>query len=340
MGVAGLLSVVLTACGERRNFSPTRAYQELTGFAMGTTWSLKYEGSTNPDDLKALRKSLDDRLEELENQMSTWREDSQISRFNSTRSTNWFPVSADMVRVVAAAELVSRKTDGAFDITTYPLVRLWGFGSAEVPDELPDTEAIAAARRAVGYRNLEHREDPPGLRKSLAELQIDVSAIAKGFAVDQLVEMMERGACTNYLVEIGGELRASGQREQGGPWRVGIEDPVVGKSRIEEVLPLKNAALASSGDYRNFLDINGRRFAHIVDPKSGRPLPQRDLAVSVLRDNCMSADAWATALTVLGPQAGLEIANSNGLPVMFRHRMNGAIKVLDSEHWPARSGSD
>ena len=158
--------------------------------------------------------------------------------------------------------------------------------------------------------------------------------------MDQLVEMMERGACTNYLVEIGGELRASGQREQGGPWRVGIEDPVVGKSRIEEVLPLKNAALASSGDYRNFLDINGRRFAHIVDPKSGRPLPQRDLAVSVLRDNCMSADAWATALTVLGPQAGLEIANSNGLPVMFRHRMNGAIKVLDSEHWPARSGSD
>ena len=329
-----LVCGMLIGCRQQEAINPQYGYHTINGYVMGTTWSVEYEGAIDAQSRKELRKQLNDRLAELENQMSTWRADTEISKFNANGSTNWINVSPEVIEVVEEAQRVSRRTDGAFDITAYRLIRLWGFAGGEPPDELPGEKTIASGLAATGYTLLETRSEPPGLRKFVPGLQIDLSALAKGYAVDELAKLMKDQACTNFLVEIGGELLGNGLREKGGPWRVGIEDPIVGESHIGDVVELGSGAMASSGDYRNHIDIEGRLYAHIVDPRSGYPLLQRDIAVSVLAENCMAADAWATALTVIGRTNGIAFANTNGLAVMFRYRERNRIAVVQSTHWP------
>lgn len=332
--VCASLLALIVGCRERGASVSEHAYHAINGYAMGTTWSVKYEGPIEEQSQKEIRSQLDASLEHLENKMSTWRDDTEISRFNRSDSTNWVEVSLEVIAVVEQAQQLSRESGGAFDITTYPLIRAWGFGGGEPPNELPDGESVRALLSSVGYSLLETRTEPPALRKLNPKTQIDLSALAKGYAVDALAKVLEDRECTNYLVEIGGELRGRGLREKGGAWRVGIEDPIVGESHVGDVAELGAGALASSGDYRNNLPIAGKRYAHIVDPKSGWPLLQRGVAVSVLADNCMEADAWATALTVIGRTNGIQLANTSGLAVMFRYREQGSIAVTQSVHWP------
>nr|VFK40241.1 MAG: thiamine biosynthesis lipoprotein [Candidatus Kentron sp. SD] len=267
---------------------------------------------------KQLGKDIGQILAEVEQAMSTYRADSELSRFNASTSTDWYPVSQDLYTVAREALVVSRLTDGAFDITVGPLVNLWGFGPPENPEDtrtVPTEADLRAIRARVGYRKLATRATPPALRKEHPALYLDLSAIAKGFAVDKIAARLEGHGVVNYLVDIGGELRARGGNAQGEPWRVAIEKPISGEREIHRIIAVDNHAVATSGDYRNFFERDGKRYSHTIDPKTGKPVTHTLVSVTVLHPRAMRADALATALSVLGPEAGYRFAERENIPV-------------------------
>ena len=286
---------------------------------MGTTYSVKLpigkDRATSPDK-EALRAAIEALLEETNKRMSTYDADSELSRFNRYRNTDWFPVSGDLARVVEASLTYSRSSKGAFDITVGPLVNLWGFGPAKVERRVPDAKEIEEALAHVGYAGVSAKQAPGALRKDDPALHLDLSAIAKGFGVDILANYLESQGMEDYMVEIGGEVRAGGQNHLGGPWRIGISTPD-GGYEIQKVVSVRRAAMATSGDYRNYYEYGGRRYSHTIDARSGRPVTHALASVTVITGSCMEADAWATTLMVLGPDEGLRLAERSGLAAFF-----------------------
>ena len=275
---------------------------------MGTGYRVVAVNVPPAVDEKMLGSAVVAAMEEVNRQMSTYLPDSELSRFNARAATDWFPVSPALVTVVQAARRVSEWSDGAFDVTIGPLVNLWGFGADGTGSRVPDAAAIRREMERVGYRQLMTRKNPPALRKLRPDLYVDLSAIAKGHAVDRVCTVLQRHGVRAYLVDIGGDLRVAGRNERGEPWRIAIEKPLTGKRSIQQLLHLQDQALATSGDYRNYFERNGKRYSHTIDPRSGRPIEHRLAAVSVVAGNAMEADALATALLVLGPQRGLRLA--------------------------------
>lgn len=288
---------------------------EAYGRTMGTTYSVKI---ANPPDTLAedWRLQIDAELRRVNDQMSTYLKSSELSRFNQSDSTDWFAVSTDTAKVVAYALEVSRQTQGAFDVTVAPLVNAWSFGPEERTQVVPSDQQLAEIKKRIGYQHLEARMEPPGLRKAIPELTVDLSAIAKGHGVDRIVELLGRMGATHVFVEIGGEVRVTGGRVDR-PWGVGIQQPDGGPSEVLTALPLDDGAVATSGDYRNFFDAEGQRYSHTIDPRTGKPISHPLASVSVRANNCMMADAWATAINVLGHSAGLETAQRMNLDVML-----------------------
>ena len=313
-GAFGLLVLfLLSACQP----APRQAAFEHRGLVMGTTFSIKVTRLPEGVAPETLRRELDGVLLGVDAMMSTYREDSALSRFNRSRSTAWQAVPADLARVVAEALRISRWSGGAFDVTVGPLVNLWGFGPGARRSEPPPPEAIAAARARVGYQKLEARLDPPALRKRQPDLYVDLSSIAKGFAVDQVAEALQSRGIGDFMVEVGGEVRLKGQSPRGGPWRIAIERPMPKVREIEKVLALTDVAMATSGDYRNYFEAGGRRFSHTIDPRTGYPIAHRLVSVTVLRHTTMEADALATAFMVLGPEEGFARAEAENMAVLF-----------------------
>ena len=333
-----VMALGATGC-DRTGPSRRELVDHFTGATMGTSYSVRLGAPVPNLEAAALQSAIVAMLDHIDSRMSTWREDSDVSRFNASRSTDWFPVSPGVATVVAEAQDLSHRTGGALDVTVATLVALWGFASDDrAPDQGPSEEHLAEARRHTGYRKLEVRLAPPALRKRDApDLQIDLSAIAKGYAVDVVAELIEEFEIHSYLVEIGGEVRVGDPKPDGSPWRIGIEAPVEGRRAMNRVVELTNTALATSGNYRNFYQRNGRRFAHLIDPRSGEPVPDLGLgSVSVLAPTCQEADALATALFVLGPKEGPDYAEGRRLDTLFliRHedgfsaRMTGSFEQL------------
>lgn len=287
----------------------------LTGETMGTTWTVKVVSANKAPDANQIRATIQSRLDELESAMSTYRDDSEVSRFNRARATNWFPVSSDTATVVGTAQHVSQATDGAFDITIAPLVDLWGFGKVRHA-RLPTTNEIAAALPRVGWPKLRARINPPALCKDTPDIAIDLSGIAKGFAVDAVSARLTRDGWTNHLVQIGGEFFAHGHGADGQPWRVGIED-ARRPGEILRAVELSNQALSTSGNYRNFHETDGRRRGHIIDPRRGWPVTNNLASVSVIAGSSALADAMSTALFVLDQERGTTIARSNQVEAIF-----------------------
>ena len=221
-------------------------------------------------------------------------------------------------------------------MTVGPLVNLWGFGPAGRPGVVPTDEAVAACRARVGYGLLEVREEPPALRKHRADVYVDLSAIAKGFAVDEVARLLEQRGVRGYMVEIGGEVRTRGRKPDGGLWRIGIELPVADSAEIACAVELDGRSLATSGDYRNFFEQQGRRYSHEIDPRTGRPVEHGLVSVSVLADDCMTADAWATALMVLGPESALPTAERYGLDVLCMIRTQDGLLEQTTPGFAAR----
>ena len=325
-GTSRLLPVLLlplllvSACGGDEG---ARTLQ-LPGTTMGTSYNITLVAPP-PELSRALSQArlaadIDAILTDIDAEMSTYRQDSLLSRFNRHQQDDWFPVSARLVALVEQSRVISELTAGAFDITVGGLVNLWGFGPALHAPRLPAEPQLQAQRAAAGFAQLQSRAEPPALRKTRPQLQLDLSAIAKGYAVDQVADYLDGVGVQNYLVEIGGELRLAGHNASGKPWRVAVERPGGMAPEPMVVLELSNAAVATSGDYRNFYQIDGQRYSHAIDPATGAPVAHSLASVTVIDDNAARADALATGLLVLGPQAGYRIAETEGLAVLFIRR--------------------
>ena len=298
---ATLLAVpLLLACAPRPE-------ARLEGRTMGTTYHVTLVGVT-AERAAALQPRIDGRLEQVNDSMSTFRPQSELSRFNRLdRAGEPFPVSTDMLAVLRASSRVFELSGGAWDGTVLPLVNLWGFGPAGPVDEPPSEEDVKARLAHVGFDRIEIRKD--ALVKKDPAVTLDLSSIAKGYGVDAVAALLRGDGVGDFIVEIGGEIYASGARRDGRPWRVGINRPRADAAPddVFGVALLRDQAFATSGDYRNYFQSGGRRYSHILDPRTGRPVTNGVVSVSVRAPDCTFADGLATAVMVMGAEAGVAL---------------------------------
>jgi thiamine biosynthesis lipoprotein len=303
----------------------TVAYSvDFGGPTMGTTWRVTVV--TGGADTSKVQAALTAELDEIDRQMSNYRDDSVLARFNAHASAEPFIAPPALLTVVDLAAKVSATSGGAFDVTVAPLVDAWGFGRVKRADARPSDDDLAALRARVGWQKLHVDLSAGTLRKDQPDVVVDLSAIAPGYAADVLSDRLVALGFPNHLVDVGGEFRARGEN-QGGPWRVGVERPdgPVDDRAVQEVVLLRDAALATSGDYRNYREQDGVRISHTIDPRTGRPIAHRLASVTVVAAGAGLADAWATALNVLGPEDGRALAEREDLAALFLVREAGGF---------------
>jgi thiamine biosynthesis lipoprotein len=309
----------------------------LRGKTMGTTFAVTIEGLTDTLRLSEIESAIKQRLLDINQIMSTYIAESEISQFNRSQTTAWCNVSQELLGIVQLAQSISEQSQGAFDITVGPAVNLWKFGpqTEENTTELngiPTADDVAQVLKHIGYQQLHLRENPPGLKKDDPQLQIDLSAIAKGYAVDQVTELLEALQLDiQYMVEIGGEIRTvsyAKNRDNRRTWRLGIQDPSGEALTAKRIVAVKSQAIATSGDYVNYYEIEGVRYSHTIDPSTAMPVQHPLASTVVITDTCAAADAWATALLVLGPKRAYDIANKHDQPfaVLLITRINDQLE--------------
>ena len=305
--VGVLLAGFLAACSKPEIYL-------LAGNTMGTTYSVKVvakDGADKPE-LKDLQPIIEARLNVINQLMSTYIPDSELSRLNKSQVGEYFPLSEENLYLLDIAGRVYAMSDGKLDVTVGPLVNLWGFGPDSVKTRAPVASRIKAASDKVGFDKL--KIDTYGITRSVAGF-VDLSALAKGYAVDEIARLLDQLGQKHYLVEIGGELKAKGFNHLGQQWRIAVEKPDVLSREIFTVLPLENMGMATSGDYRNYFEVDGKRFSHIIDPDTGYPITNRLASVTVLFETTAVADALATAISVMGEASGLAMAEQHRLLV-------------------------
>ncbi|QDU90013.1 Thiamine biosynthesis lipoprotein ApbE precursor [Pirellulimonas nuda] len=310
---------------------------KLSGPTMGTRYnvSVVLPADGNAAEVARLQSLVDGLLKTVNDQMSTYQADSELSRFNAQQGTDWFEVSPETAAVVQLALEVAEQTQGAFDPTVGPVVNLWGFGPDGRRDAPPTDAQIAAALARVGYRKVEARSEPPALKKSAPDVYLDLSAIAKGYGSDAVSELLLGEGVGSSMVEIGGEVRTRGAKPDGSPWRIGVEKPDSEGRTVEAVVELRDGALATSGDYRNFFEEGGKRYSHTIDPKTGRPVTHTLATVSVRTPTCAEADALATGLLVMGPRAGYDWCEQNEVAALFIERTDEGFRERATTAWTA-----
>ncbi|MBN1956992.1 MAG: FAD:protein FMN transferase [Desulfuromonadales bacterium] len=315
-----LFCLVLPVAGCQQSVPETT---RLGGATMGTTWSVILPAESSSETVAFLTNQLQDRLDQINRLMSTYDPDSELSKFNDQASTAWFPISPETLQVMLLSQEISALSGGAFDVSVGPLVDLWGFGAAPREEQLPTDLELAEALARIGYRNIEVQVDPPAVRKKIPHLRIDLSAVAKGYAVDALAVILRDNNLHDFLVEVGGELQVSGMRDSENPWRIAIEKPLDDSRQVETVFQLSDVALATSGNYRNFYLQDGQRYAHTINPLSGRPILHKLASATVLDPSCARADALATALMVMGEERARNFCET--------HRVAAYLLIHDNE---------
>lgn len=287
--------------------------QVISGATMGTRYAaVLYAPSSYP--LAQLGQALQAAVDTVDGQMSTWKPDSALMQLNRSPVGTWFDAPPELCTVLAASLEIGRQSDGAFDIGVGDLVSAWGFGSAQGRRDLAAIHNSGERRPA--HACLEVDRERCRVRKQ-SEVTLDLSGIAKGFGVDELARVLALHGIGHFLVSIDGELRAAGGKPDGSPWRIAVEKPQPGRRDAEGIVELRSGAIATSGDYRHFVDVDGIRYGHTIDPRRHAPLVGGPAAVTVLAETCMAADAWVTALLVLGPAAGGELAARFGLEAIY-----------------------
>ena len=294
----------------------------LDGTTMGTTYSVQLVKKHDATIEDFLSVEIKDILNSVDSVMSTWRDDSELSRINNKPSGQWISVSADLLFILKMALSISDKTNGAFDVTVDPLVELWGFSSNEPITTIPDEQSINDRMQQVGYNNLMIDVQRGAIKKKIP-IRVNLSAIAKGFAVDKIAEYLNKQGFSAYLIEVGGELRFKGNKPDGVGWKVAIETPIAGNSQPYRVIGVTNNAIATSGDYRNFYEIQGRHYSHTIDPVTGHPVTHNLASVTIIDKNTAYADALATALMVMGFERGYDFCQLNNIPAYFIIRNDG-----------------
>jgi thiamine biosynthesis lipoprotein len=312
IGLAFIVSSLLSSCAKN-----DPKIEQIKGQTMGTYYQVKYvlsDAQKNNSELSIdnIQAQIDSRLELVNDQMSTYRPNSELSRFNQAEKS--LVVSNATSSVVEVALSLFKESGGAYDITVGPLVNLWGFGPDKKPNKVPSDALIAAKRKIVGsqYLSIEGNR----LIKSIPELYLDLSSIAKGYGVDFIADYLQELGISNYLVDIGGELRVHGYKPGKKPWTLAIERPVAGQN-VQRLIHIGDNAIATSGDYRNYFESDGIRYSHTIDPKTGKPISHKLVSVTVIHKSSMVADGLATAITVLGPTAGFAFAQKQQIPVFL-----------------------
>uniref|UniRef100_A8GAC5 FAD:protein FMN transferase n=1 Tax=Serratia proteamaculans (strain 568) TaxID=399741 RepID=A8GAC5_SERP5 len=307
--VALSATLLLTGCGPEQ--------VNLDGKTMGTSYSVRYVTGDDTPSAAKMQAEIDKRLELVNDQMSTYRPGSELSRFNASRAVDKpFPVSAATTEVVLEALRINRVTDGALDVTVGPLVNLWGFGPEGRPDKVPSAAELERRRAWTGIDKLSVQGN--ALVKSIPELYVDLSSIAKGYGVDVIAQYLQSQQVKNYMVDIGGEVRTRGHNGEKKPWRIAIERPTAGmEQKAQLVIQPGEMSIATSGDYRNYFEQGGVRYSHTIDPVTGKPIHHHLVSVTVLSPTCMAADGLSTGLNVLGPERGMALANLMGIPVFM-----------------------
>ncbi|KLV05934.1 thiamine biosynthesis lipoprotein [Photobacterium aquae] len=319
-----VLAFALSACSEQRELI------HLNGATMGTYYSIKLVKQEGLPSASELQAEIDRRLELVNDQMSTYRKHSELSQFNQHRSSEPFEVSADTAKVVTEALRLSKLTDGALDVTVGPIVNLWSFGPEARPEKTPTADELAERRKEVGIEHLSVKGNT--LIKDIPDLYVDLSSIAKGFGVDVVADYFDQLGVANYLVEVGGELRLKGNNLEGVPWRIAIEKPTEdGHRAIQEVIEPGNMGVATSGDYRNYFEQDGVRYSHLINPKTGMPIDNHVVSVTVLSPSCMTADALATAFSVMGEEQALALANKEQIAVLLIVKTKQGFKEYPSD---------
>jgi FAD:protein FMN transferase len=283
---------------------------KFTGKTMGTTYHITVLADPNQT-TEDLQEKIDQKLEDINHSMSTYRPDSQISRFNALNKANEkFAITEDFLEVLLVSRTVYQLTDGAWDGTVNPLVSLWGFMSEKLPTTIPDKKEIDKILPHLGFDKIVISSDGYLLKKD-PEITLDLASIAKGHGVDRISELLSNSGFKNFVVEIGGDLYAAGGNKEGDPWRAGINMPDKNApfDKVYKVITLTDMAMATSGDYRNLIEINGQKYSHIIDPKTGYPVQNQVVSATIVAETCTFADGLATAVMVLGPEKSLDLIN-------------------------------
>lgn len=287
---------------------------------------------------EAIKASVQATLDRINDLMSTYQPDSDVSRFNKSQSTEWQPVDEETATVVHRASEISQLSGGAFDITVAPAVNAWNFGPNKSTNFEPPTDVeLAKLRDRIGFRLIEVRLKPPAIRKLNPKASIDLSAIAKGYAVDQVAETLSQLEFSNFMVEVGGEVLTRGERAQGGKWRIGIESPKELVRTYDKIAELSGQAMATSGDYRIFRMHDGKRYSHTIDPTTCKPVEHSLATACVVAPDCLTADAFATAVSVLGAEKGAKLCQQHSLELFTAERHdypNSSIEEVVSTGFP------
>ena len=282
----------------------------LNGLTMGTTYSVKINADNAFVEKNKISDGIDEILSEINQSMSTYIKESELSNINFSTISDWQSISDDLFEVIDHAINVSLKTNGAFDITIAPLVNLWGFGPDKLQNKIPTDEIIELTKKNTGYKKIFIDKSLKKISKFDPNLHIDLSGIAKGFAVDKIARYLDKRGFKNYLVEIGGELIGKGLNKDNEIWQIGIENPDNNSDTIKRIVRLKDMAMATSGNYMNYFEKDGVRYSHTINPVTGKPIKHKLASVTVLDNSAMNADALATAFMVLGSEKALSLADN------------------------------
>ena len=325
--VLSLFCVCLLACERPPAFETV----VLSGATMGTTYNIKVVVPNGErHSAEKLQIAIDSRLQAFNQSLSTYISDSEIVTLNQAPVGEWLPVSERFLAVLTLSQQISQLSGGAFDATVAPLVNLWGFGPDWKAHKAPAASDIEQALLSIGYQYIEIDSAQSRIKK-LIDVSLDFSAVAKGYGVDEIAELLWAEGFHHFMVEIGGELRLHGHNGEGKTWRIGVESPAAG-GKIRPIA-VSEVGVATSGDYRNYFEQDGVRFSHTINPKTGYPVQQELASVTVLAKNCMTADAWATAFMVLGYKKGYDLAIANNLAVLFLLKEGEEFKEISTPNF-------
>ncbi len=338
VGLLGPIALLATAIAAEL---PLVSWQ---GETMGSVYTVKIAGTNlATPQIAALKDAVDSRLKEVNRQMSHYQPDSELSRFNRAQAGETYQVSTDFARVLRVARDVNARSGGAFDPTLSPVINLWGFGEQSSLRRTPDATQLREALAKVGFRHL-RITDQNTLVKDIPDLQLNLSAIAKGFGVDAMADVLRQQSLTNFYVSISGEVFASGHNANGTSWQVGISAPVdewrPGDPTMT-VLSISGRAVSTSGDYQKyFMDAQGHRQSHIFDPRTGQPVQHALGSVTVVADTCTLADALSTTLFVLGPEAGPKLIESytNAAALFVIRETDGSFRSIPTADFSRLTG--
>lgn len=311
--LASFLFVLL--CGLLAACQPRQELLAISGATMGTTYHVKVVAAKVRDPA-ALKAGIDALLAQINQSMSTYIEDSELNQFSRSPIGQPFSASPELFTVLSLAKDIYRFSNGAFDPTVGPLVDVWGFGPQQREEQVPTADEIAALMADIGYDKIAFDNSSHSVTR-LHSLAVDLSAIAKGYGVDRVSEHLSGLGLTNHMVEIGGEVRLSGSNAQGQPWHIAIEAPVTEMGGVQRIIALSDVGLATSGDYRNYFEKDGKRYSHTIDPRTGRPIEHNLASVTVIRSTSAQADGLATAFMVMGADQALALANATDIPVFL-----------------------